>query len=103
LHTEFEDPLLLLCISHFNISTLHSLPPLCPVTDKIAVPHQKGTRSRHKFPLYYLFTCTSCLYYQQHFIRPHAVQLLPWTAWLLHMDLIGCPKMLVWNYHFMLH
>ena len=75
LHTEFEDLLLFLCISHFNISTLHSPPPLCPVTDKIAVPHQKGTRSRHKYPLYYLFTCMSCLYCKQHFIRPHAVQL----------------------------
>jgi hypothetical protein len=54
LHTEFEDLLLFLCISHFNISTLHSPPPLCPVTDKIAVPHQKGTRSRHNVLLVYL-------------------------------------------------
>lgn len=75
-HTEFEYLLLLLCISHFIISNVHSQPPLCSYTDKIPVPSQKGTRSRQKFPLYYLFTCTSCLYYKHHFIRPHALDCL---------------------------
>jgi len=88
---------------HQSSQHLYSPPPLCPLTDKIAVPHQNGTRSRYKFPIYYLFTCTSRLYDKQHFIRPHALQLLPWTASPLQMGLIGCPKMLVWNYHFTLH
>lgn len=88
---------------HQSSQHLHSPPPLCPLTDKIAIPHQNGTRSTHKFPLYYLFTCTLCLYDKQHFIRAHALQLLPWTASPLQMGMISFPKMLVWNYHFMLH
>jgi hypothetical protein len=78
-HTEFEDLLLLLHISHFNMSTAHSQQFLYPYTDKIALANQNGRTSRQQFPLHYLFTCTSCLYFK-HFIRPHAVKLLSWTA-----------------------
>lgn len=91
-------------VTSLHQSFQHLLSPLTTTSLSIyrqnrSSTRQRGTRSRHKFPLYYLFTCTSCLYYKWHFIKPHAVQLLPWTAWTLQMGLIGCPKMLVWKCH----
>jgi hypothetical protein len=96
-HTESENLLLLLHISHFNMSIIHPQQYLCPDTDKIVVAYQKGTRSWKTFPLYYLFTCTSCLYFKQYFNRPHAVKLLSWTAWPLKVGLMGWPETSVQN------